>query len=129
MSIEAGSSTRSTSLTSGSSSAQRVDAGGDRLADAAAVLDVHRRPATRVELHHVAVLVDEVGDLAVLAAEADEEVRPDVRVRREPGQHALELLVVGAFVLHPAAALVGEGHDAVHVREVAEQIAARFGRR
>ena len=42
----------------------------------------------------------------------------------EPGQDALELLVVGAADLEAAAPLVGDGEDAVDVREVAPPVVA-----
>src|SRR5205807_503913 len=57
-----------------------------------------------------------------LAAEADEDIGRDVGVLREAGEGAVELVVVGAVVLHGAAGLVGDGNDAVHVGVLAQQV-------
>src|SRR5437588_12256767 len=60
--------------------------------------------------------------LSRLAAEADEDVGGDVGVLGEAGEGAVELVVVGAVVLHGAAGLVRDGDDAVHVRILTEQV-------
>ena len=124
----AGSCTRRTSLTRGSNSATAFTPASTVLPipphswmeSASGVLFV------AVELHEVQLLVvDQVRRLHDLAAEADEDVRPDVRVPGEAGQRAVELLVVGPVVLHRAALAVHDGDDAVHVREVLEDARSR----
>src|SRR5262249_33488978 len=97
--------------------------GLDRLADAAALLDrQNRRLFPRaVELDQPLVL-DQVNGLPGLAAEADEDVRGDVGVFGEAGEGAVELVVVGAVVLHGTASLVRDGDNAVHVRVLAKQV-------
>ena len=50
-----------------------------------------------------------------LAAQADQQVAADVRMPGDAGQHAVELLMVLAAVLHAAAPLVHQRQDAVDV--------------
>src|SRR5438445_13546264 len=57
-----------------------------------------------------------------LTAESDEDVRGDVRMFGEAGERAVELIVVRATVLHGAAGLVRDGHDAVHVRIALQEV-------
>src|SRR5439155_18407220 len=50
------------------------------------------------------------------------DVGGDVGVPGEAGQGAVELAVVGAVVLHGAAGLVGDGHDAIDVGVLLQQV-------
>ena len=94
-----------------------LHAGLDRLADAAAFLDgQHQRLLALEPLSWISPWsLDQVDGLAGLAAEADEDVGGDVGMLGEAGQRAVELVVVGAVVLHGAAGLVRDGHHAVDV--------------
>ena len=101
-----------------------LHAGLDRLADAAALLDGEdqRRLFPRAVELDQALMLDQVDRLAGFAAEADEDVGGDVGMLGEAGQRAVELVVVGAVVLHGAAGLVRDGHDAIDVGILLEQI-------
>src|SRR5262249_24556170 len=61
--------------------------------------------------------------LAGLAAESDEDIGGDVGMLGEPSQRAVELTVIGAIVLHGAALLMSDGHHAIDLRIVLEQVA------
>src|SRR5438105_783027 len=69
-----------------------------------------------------ALALDEVGGLARLAAEADEDVGGDVGVTCEAGEGAVQLSMVGAVVLHGAAGLVRNRDDAIDVGELFQQV-------
>ena len=71
-----------------------------------------------------ALVLDQVDRLAGLAAQADQDVGRDIGMLGETGQRAVELVVVGPVVLHGAAGLVRDGHDAVDVRKLLEQVGA-----
>ena len=85
-----------------------LDAGVDRLADAAALLDASAPAACFFEPSSWIRPSPSIRWIAWpgLAAEADEDVGGDVGVLGEAGQRAVELVVVGAVVLHGAAGLV-----------------------
>jgi len=60
--------------------------------------------------------------LSGFAAKADEDIGGDIRMLGEAGEREVELLVVGAVVLHGAAGLVRDRHDAIDVRIALKQI-------
>src|SRR5262249_34169794 len=68
------------------------------------------------------LVLDQVDGLPRLAAEAHQDVAGHVGVLGEAGQRAVELVVVGAAVLHGAAGLVRDRHHAVHVGVAAQQV-------
>ncbi len=67
------------------------------------------------------LVADEAFDLVDLAAEAEEDPAGDVGVARDAREDTLEE-AGGLVVGHGAAALVGEGDDAVHAWEVAGEV-------
>ncbi len=76
------------------------------------VIPARSGPAER----HKLLGFDQVTRKTNLAPEADQDIRRNIRMRREPGKHALELLMVGPFEGQAAPALVGDREDAVDVR-------------
>ncbi len=94
----------------------------DRLHGAASLLDRHERRPRLADLDLVeAEILPEEFHLVALAAEADHHVARDVRMAREADVNPAQR-VEGVARLHVAAALVGEGDDAVDVRIVAPEL-------
>ncbi len=60
-------------------------------------------------------MFDEVNGLPGFAAETHQNVRGHIGVFGEPGQRPVELIMVGAVVLHRATGFVSDGHHAVDV--------------
>ena len=98
--------------------ADEGDAGLDRLADAAHLLDVHRADAVGEFL-----LFQQAAELVHFAAQADDDDVGEVHMSRVTGQRAAQQAQRFA-VGHAAAGLVGQRDDAVHIRPGGQRVGA-----
>ena len=94
----------------------RLDSRLHRLDQAALLLDDKgRRVCQSLACHQVGYLID-------FAAQTNEDVAGDVGLAGKASQRALQQVDLGAALVGAAAALVGEGNDAIDVGEVAQRV-------